>query len=125
MAFVLKQTDSYTWPVSLKMPVDGGKRQKQTFDAEFKRLPQSRIAEIQATAQKLVKAAEKGETIEGISDVSVADEVLIGWSGIVDEDGQEVPYSEGMKAHLLEVPLMAAALIQSFFESLTDQKIKN
>ena len=107
------------------MPVDGGKRQKQTFDAEFKRLPQSRIAEIQATAQKLVKAAEKGETIEGISDVSVADEVLIGWSGIVDEDGQEVPYSEGMKAHLLEVPLMAAALIQSFFESLTDQKIKN
>ena len=125
MAFVLKQTDSYTWPVSLKMPVDGGKRQKQTFDAEFKRLPQSRIAEIQATAQKLVKAAEKGETIEGISDVSVADEVLIGWSGIVDEDGQEVPYSEGMKAQLLEVPLMAAALIQSFFESLTDQKTKN
>lgn len=107
------------------MPVDGGKRQKQTFDAEFKRLPQSRIAEIQATAQKLVKANQAGQDIEGINDVSVADEILVGWSGIVDEEGQDVPFSEGVKAQLLEVPLLAAALIQSYFESLTDQKIKN
>lgn len=125
MAFVLKQSDSYVWPVSIKMPVDGGKRQKQTFDAEFKRLPQSRIAEIQATAQKLVKANQAGQDIEGINDVSVADEILVGWSGIVDEEGQDVPFSEGVKAQLLEVPLLAAALIQSYFESLTDQKIKN
>ncbi|ADP06618.1 hypothetical protein S-CBS1_gp13 [Synechococcus phage S-CBS1] len=107
------------------MPADGGKREKQSFEAEFKRLPQSRIAEIQAMAQKLVKAVEAGEQLEGISDVSVADEVLVGWSGILDEDGEEVPYSETNKAILLEVPLMAASLVQAYFASLTDEKRKN
>jgi len=107
------------------MPADGGKREKQSFEAEFKRLPQSRIAEIQAMAQKLVKAAEAGEQLDGISDVSVADEVLVGWSGILDEDGEEVPYSETNKAVLLEVPLMAASLVQAYFASLTDEKRKN
>lgn len=107
------------------MPADGGKREKQSFEAEFKRLPQSRIAEIQAQAQKLVKALEAGEQLEGISDVSVADEVLVGWSGILDEDGEEVPYSETNKAMLLEVPLLAASLVQAYFASLTDEKRKN
>jgi hypothetical protein len=125
VAFILKQSSSYSWPVAIRMPADGGKREKQSFEAEFKRLPQSRIAEIQAMAQKLVKAAEAGEQLEGISDVSVADEVLVGWSGILDEDGEEVPYSETNKAILLEVPLMAASLVQAYFASLTDEKRKN
>jgi hypothetical protein len=125
VAFILKQSSSYSWPVTIRMPADGGKREKQSFEAEFKRLPQSRIAEIQAMAQKLVKAAEAGEQLEGISDVSVADEVLVGWSGILDEDGEEVPYSETNKAILLEVPLMAASLVQAYFASLTDEKRKN
>ena len=125
MAFILKQSSSYSWPVTIRMPADGGKREKQSFEAEFKRLPQSRIAEIQAMAQKLVKAAEAGEQLDGISDVSVADEVLVGWSGILDEDGEEVPYSETNKAILLEVPLMAASLVQAYFASLTDEKQKN
>lgn len=125
MAFVLKQSDSYRWPVSFKLPIDGGKREKQSFEAEFKRLPQSRIMEIQAQAQRLIKAAEDGEQIEGISDLSVADEVLVGWSGIVDEDGEEVPFSKTNKAALLEVPMLAASLIQAYFESLVEEKRKN
>lgn len=125
MAFVLKQSDSYRWPVSFKLPTDGGKREKQSFEAEFKRLPQSRIMEIQTQAQRLIKAAEDGEQMEGISDLSVADEVLVGWSGIVDEDGEEVPFSKANKAALLEVPMLAASLIQSYFESLVEEKRKN
>ena len=125
MAFVLKQSDSYRWPVSFKLPTDGGKREKQSFEAEFKRLPQSRIMEIQTQAQRLIKAAEDGEQVEGISDLSVADEVLVGWSGIIDEDGEEVPFSKANKAALLEVPMLAASLIQSYFESLVEEKRKN
>lgn len=125
MAFVLKQSDSYRWPVTFKLPTDGGKREKQSFEAEFKRLPQSRIMEIQTQAQRLIKAAEDGEQVEGISDLSVADEVLVGWSGIVDEDGEEVPFSKANKAALLEVPMLAASLIQSYFESLVEEKRKN
>jgi hypothetical protein len=102
VAFVLKQSDSYTWPVSIKLPANGGKREKQTFEAEFKRLPQSRINEIQLLVQQRIKAAERGEdTGEGITDQSIADEVLVGWEGIVDGDDEAVSFNKGTKAQLL------------------------
>lgn len=126
MAFVLKQSDSYTWPVSIKLPANGGKRERQTFDAEFKRLPQSRINEIQREVQQRVKANEKGEdTGEGISDQSIADEILMGWDGIIDGDGEPVPFSNAVKAQLLDVPMMAGSLVAAYFESLVEQKRKN
>ena len=126
MAFVLKQSDSYTWPVSIKLPANGGKREKQTFEAEFKRLPQSRINEIQMLVQQRIKAAERGEdTGEGITDQSIADEVLVGWEGIVDGDGEAVSFNKCTKAQLLDVPMMAGALIEAFFESLVEAKRKN
>jgi hypothetical protein len=126
MAFVLKQSDSYTWPVSIKLPANGGKREKQTFEAEFKRLPQSRINEIQMLVHQRIKAAERGEdTGEGITDQSIADEVLVGWDGIVDGDGEAVSFNKGTKAQLLDVPMMAGALIEAFFESLVEAKRKN
>jgi hypothetical protein len=126
VAFVLKQSDSYSWPVSIKLPADGGKRERQTFDAEFKRLPQSRINEIQDLVQKQIKATEKGESpaVE-ISDLSIADEILVGWDGIVDGDGEPVPYTNASKTMLLDVPMMSGALISAYFESLVEQKRKN
>lgn len=125
MAFILKQSDSYRWPVSFKLPIDGGKREKQTFEAEFRRLPQSRITQIQAEVQKLMKAVEAGEHPDGISDISVAQEVLVGWSGVIDEDGEEVPFSKTSRDALLDLPTVAASIIQCYFESLVDSKTKN
>ena len=55
MAFVLKQSDSYTWPVTFDIPVDGGRHERQTFDGEFKRLPQSKIGPMVAELQKHVR----------------------------------------------------------------------
>lgn len=126
MAFVLKQSASYKWPVSFKLPVDGGKYEKQTFEAEFKRLPQARLNEIQDAVRERTRAAQAGESIEGmISDESVADEILIGWSNILDEDGDEVPYTAANKKQLLEVPVLASSIIVAFFESVTGNKLKN
>jgi hypothetical protein len=126
VAFVLKQSDSYTWPVSIKLPANGGKRERQTFDAEFKRLPQSRINEIQREVQLRVNAAERGEDSgEGVSDQSIAAEILVGWDGIIDGDGEPVPFSNAFKAQLLDVPMMAGSLVAAYFESLVEQKRKN
>jgi len=126
VAFVLSQSQSYSWPVVIRLPADGGKREKASFDAVFKRLPQSRINEIQQQVQQRMRAAEQGEDLDnGVTDQSIADEILMGWSGIVDGDGDEVPYSEGAKAELLDVPMVAGALIGAYFESLVEQKRKN
>lgn len=108
------------------MPADGGKRERQSFDAVFKRLPQTRINEIQHQVQQRLKDAEAGEDVSSqISDQSLADEILVGWSGVVDGDGDEVRYTEAMKAQLLDVPMLASAIIEAYFESLVDQKRKN
>lgn len=126
MAFVLNQSQSYSWPVSIQLPADGGKREKSSFDALFKRLPQSRINEIQQLVQQRIKAAERGEELDnGVTDQSIAAEILVGWSGILDADGDDVPYSEAVKAQLLDVPMMAGALIEAYFTSLVELKRKN
>lgn len=126
MAFVLKQSSSYVWPVTVKLPISGGKFEKQTFDAEFKRLPQARINKIQIEVQARIKSSERNEaTDDSISDQSIADELLIGWSGVLDEDGDEVPFSESMKQQLLDIPTMATAIIVAYFDSLTGTKTKN
>jgi hypothetical protein len=126
MAFVLKQSTTYSWPVTFKLPADGGKFEKQTFDAEFKRLPQARINEIQVEVQARVKASERNESItDGINDQSIADEILVGWSGVVDGDGDEVPFSAANKQQLLDIPTVASAIIVAYFDSLTGVKAKN
>ena len=122
MALVLKDSDSYTWPIVYRQPVSGGRREKQEFEAEFKRLPQSRINQIQELAQKVI---DKDSDAPEISDVGIADEVLVGWDGIVDSDGEVIPYSKGSKAQLLELPMMAGTLIEAYFASLVEEKRKN
>ena len=123
MAFVLKQTASYTWPVPLLIPVDGGRREKHSFDAEFKRLPQSRINEI----AKLARATELGRASEDelLDDKTAAKEILIGWSGITDDAGKDVPFSESALDQLLEIPTIAGQIIRAWFNSMEVAKKGN
>ena len=90
MSFVLKQSDTYTWPIQLILPVDGGRREKHTFDGEFKRLPQSRINEIIKQARKMESVVTDEDDF--LEDQAAAKEVLVGWSGVVDDDNKEIPF---------------------------------
>ena len=123
MSFVLKQSASYTWPITLILPVDGGRREKHTFDGEFKRLPQTRINEI----VRLAREMERGRLNEddALEDQDAAREVLAGWSGVVDDDGKEVPFSDGTLTQLLEIPTVAGQIVRAWFESLEVAKRKN
>lgn len=122
MAFVLKQSDSYSWPVTLIIPVDGGRREKHTFDAEFKRLPQTRINEIIRQAR-----AGQGGTDEesALEDQSACAEIMVGWSNVIDDSGEEIPFSVTALDQLLELPTIAAQIIRAWSESLEVAKRKN
>jgi hypothetical protein len=108
------QSPTYRWPVVVEFPVDGGKFDKETFDAEFKRLPQDRLREI-------------GEQVDNgtLSDLELLDQVLAGWSGIFDESGEEVPFTETNRKRILNVGLVAASIVAAWFESLAKGKRKN
>ena len=109
--FIISQTASYSWPVTVEVPVSGGKFEKQSFDAEFKRLPQSQIVELRDA--------------EGTTDIAFAREVLVGWKGIHDANKQELPYSESARDMLLDIPTVATAVVMAFFASLSGSKAKN
>ena len=111
--FKLSQSETYFWPVTVETPVSGGKFEKANFDAEFKRLSASEKEEFR---KKLVDVK---------SDIACAKELLIGWKGIADADGSELPYSETNKEKLLEVSNTGTAVVHAFIESISKEKTKN
>lgn len=124
MSFVLKQSDTYTWPIQLILPVDGGRREKHTFDGEFKRLPQSRINEIVKQARKMESVVSDDDD-DFLEDQAAAREVLVGWSGVVDDDNKEIPFSDKSLGQLLEIPTIAGQIVRVWFESIEVAKKKN
>lgn len=123
MAFVLKQSPTYLWPIPLVLPVDGGRREKHTFDGEFRRLPQSRINEIIRIARLQERGTVDQEDV--IEDQEAAREILAGWSGVIDDEGKEVPFSDAALNQLLEIPTVAGQIVRTWFESLEVAKRKN
>lgn len=112
--FKLIQPQTYTWPISVGVPADGGRVNKETFDGVFKRLPQSRIEEIK------VAIADNG-----VTDPMLAKELLVGWKGVVDGKGEEMPFSESALDQLLDVPLVATAIVMAFLDSMAKAREKN
>jgi len=119
MSFVLKQSDTYVWPVTFDVPVDGGRHERQTFDGEFKRLPQSKIGPMVAELQKLEDLGDLERFTE------IAADLLVGWSGINDDNGKEVPFSQKALERLLEVPFLAVAVLKAYMDSIKGAKRKN
>ena len=125
MAFILDEKKTTRWPVTIQTPNDGA-RKEQKFIAEFAYVKQSRINEIREQFSKYVTAVQESKPNKsGLTDVSVADEVLVGWSEIEDEEGNELPYNLTNKKKLLEHAMMASAVIEAYFTSLTEAKEKN
>ena len=114
LAFVLKQSDSYSWPVAFDIPVDGGRHQRVTFDGVFKRVSQSRMREIGQMIQE-----------EQLTEADLVSEILVGWSGITDDDGKDVPFSQAAMERLLDVPMLATAIATAYFGSFAGGKRKN
>lgn len=125
--FELDQSATYTWPVPIYTARDGGKHYKQSFDAEFARLPQEEIDEIQLEAARLRRLAEYGseQTAEQLAKIKeIVSRILVGWSGITDK-GEPLPYSEAAKERLLSSGGVASAILGAFADSINTGKAKN
>lgn len=108
MAFVLKKVASYKWPVTVEVPIDGGRFEKQTFDAIFKKMSRSAFNDL----------LDKG-------DEALVDGILEGWDGIKDEEGKDIPFSQKAKKELLDDNYVMKALIQAYADSIVGAQAKN
>jgi hypothetical protein len=112
--FVLKKIDSYLWPVKIELPKDGGSYHKHTFQALFKRIPQSEL-------KKLIE----GEVEKAPTDNEFCKAVMIGWKDIKDEESNDVEYSEENLEKLLEIPMVAKTIVTTYLDSIAGSKVKN
>lgn len=128
MGFVLDRKPYYVWPVTFEVPADGGKWERQSFDGHFARLGQERVNHLLEAVQRRITAVRRGEPLDDdlaeLTDIAIADEILIGWGGITDEDGNEVPFTAQTKARVLGVETVAAAVVSAWAESLQGSQAK-
>ena len=123
--FILKKEATFTYPIVYFQPADGGGQVKQTFDAIFKILPQSRINELSLLVDKKKKEIDKG-IFDGIdiTDDKIADEILVGWEGI-ELDKKPFPNTVENKKMLLDQVGLSLLLVEKYFEEVAKQKEKN
>ena len=100
MAFVRKKVKVFTWPVSIEEPADGGTFYTATFDAKFKRVGR----------KEFQKLGEKGE-------LDLLKVIMVGWEGILDEDGKEVPFSLEAMREFSDDPYWIRGVLKAYTET--------
>lgn len=113
MAFTITQSDAYFWPVTIEIPIDGGRFEKHTFDAQFKRLTQTRI-----------ESLTDHVFTQTIKDRDVVAEVMAGWKG-VNDGSDELVWSEANRDILLNIPMVASTIVKAWIASLSGAQRKN
>ena len=108
MAFKIALSPSYKVKVSVETPNDNNGFDKSTFTAEFKRVSTEQLDEIQKKTKK-----------------EVVNDVLIGFSDLLDEDNKPVEYDDDSRAALLAIPQAVSALADAFLSSIFKVKEKN
>lgn len=109
MAFVLTTNRTVKWPVTVKVPRDGGSTADQKFTAVFEILDKDQI---------------DGLCPEKIDEALLA-RAFVGWDGIKDEAGNAVEFSEDTKAAVIKIPFVCLALLQAYGEAANGRRAKN
>lgn len=125
MAFVLEQSPTFSHPIIIRELQDGGKYRTHQFEAVYRRLPQSRMEEVQLQYQAMKAAAARDQPLDGIPTREIAAEILAGWNGITQPDGTPVEFSEVAKRQLLEVATVADVLVETYFDAHNKARAKN
>ena len=108
MALVFKKIAEYDWQVTVQTP-DKGKFKQETFTAKFKNVGRKAFAEL----------------VEEENDENFVKSVLVGWSGIKDDDGNDVEYNDENFVALTDNHFIVKGIIEAFGESMRGASEKN
>lgn len=113
--FRIRQTNTFVWTVKVLMPVSGSRHETHTFDLEFRRLSQTDLTKLAQDVQNDERTA-----------IQIVRDIVVGWTdgSIVDEDGNAIPFSQGALDQLLDVPMVAGAVLTAFLDAYNGQSAK-
>jgi hypothetical protein len=108
MAFKLAIAKTYKSKIIVEILNQQGKHEKSDFMAEFTHVTMDELDELRKLPQK-----------------EVLHQVLVGWTGLLDEQNEPVLYNPVNVEALLAIPQAFAALSEAFWASIFKAKEKN
>lgn len=111
MQFKLAKTHRYWWPVTVRMPhpTEAGQIVEQQLRVQFEPLPRD---EQLAAAERAAQAKSHRELVE--IEAETATRVIRNWDGVVDDEGNHVPF---------DADLLSQALQQSWFRRAVNEAL--
>ncbi len=126
--FVFDTDATFQWPVVIPVPSSSNPGQKITtrFIAEFRHVSQERRLELLGEHREEMKRyqdAPADEQIEGLFNLSqrVLDEVLVGFSGIVDRDRNPVAFTPESKQGVITHQMVWPRVFKAYNEAIGTQ----
>lgn len=96
------------WPVQVVEPADMGLVKKSDFTAQFVMISRSEFERLSNTTDKeLMKV------------------VLVGWTGVQDQDGNELPFNDENRDLLADMPPVINALARAYLSFMAGAPAKN
>jgi len=117
--FRLAQRITYTWPVTVRRPIDGGRFESDSFRAIFSPLSKTEVDE----EQKAWRAAfDAGKTADDFA-TWLLRRVWVGVpdNEIGDDDGQPLPWSASLRDRLLADIFIGPAVWQAYIASVAPE----
>lgn len=115
--FVIKKVHSFTWPVRVQVPEDGGRKVQRTFTAVFTVVPPERVSEL----VHLAMGDESGATN---SDLLILREVVQDWKDVGDEQGNPILFSAENLEALAAHPYIRRALVEAYLDAVSGNKVR-
>lgn len=104
----IRKQETFDWPVPVQRPRADGKFDTHVFTATFKAVSSTRFTEL----------------MDAHDDAVVLQTAWVGWSDINDEHGNAVPYSDEVRAELMEDLAIRHATARAFAQAMTGQEYR-
>ena len=114
--FTLKEENTFDWPVDVRVPGAEGKHETQRFTITFRVVPIDHAAEFadqaeQLTTQQTVAAA-----------LAFTKDIVVGWSGVRDEKGQDIPFTTEALRQLAAIPYVQVAIARAYAKAVSGRE---
>lgn len=100
--FTITKNRTFTWPIHVLAPEGGEQREIGQFDARLRMLDMTETSDL----------GNQGDT-------AFLSSVLVGWDGVMQEDGQALPYSPETLAALIDIVPVRAALLHAYHVAIS------
>ena len=106
--FKLKKSNVVWWPVTIKVPTDGGTVTEHQIQVKFELMPQDEFD----------KLAQQG-------DINLLQRFVKDWQDINDEYGKALPFNDESSKMLFQVPYLRSAFIYGYMNAVSGAPAKN